>query len=428
MSRRKSLRQRILIGLLGYVFALTALVGAHGLMVNENAERLVWETLLETELNHIVERSEKDPDYRWVDSESIALYDSRRSPPPPEPLASLPAGVHDELLFAGTEHVALVREQDGHRLILVLDITDVEKHEWRTGLAVIGTTLAMIGLIGAAIAWGVDRLVRPLSTLADRIAHLRPDRVDQRIAVPESASTELVVITDALNDYLERNDRFVERERAFIDMTSHELRTPLAIITSASEIALGEDQAARAVRGQLLRIRQTAHDMERLIALLLMLARDPARLATISEPVALGALLDPIVEAHRHLTREKDLVLRVDKADDCEIVAPLPIVQAAVGNLLRNAIENSDRGTIHIALTHPATITITDPGHGMTPEEIGVIYARMARGGGERMGNGIGLELIARLCNHLGWTLDMRSEPDNGTVAVLRFGTAEPRA
>ena len=428
MSRRKSLRQRILIGLLGYVFALTALVGAHGLMVNENAERLVWETLLETELNHIVERSEKDPDYRWVDSESIALYDSRRSPPPPEPLASLPAGVHDELLFAGTEYVALVREQDGHRLILVLDIIDVEKHEWRTGLAVIGTTLAMIGLIGAAIAWGVDRLVRPLSTLADRIAHLRPDRVDQRIAVPESASTELVVITDALNDYLERNDRFVERERAFIDMTSHELRTPLAIITSASEIALGEDQAARAVRGQLLRIRQTAHDMERLIALLLMLARDPARLATVSEPVALGALLDPIVEAHRHLTREKDLVLRVDKADDCEIVAPLPIVQAAVGNLLRNAIENSDRGTIHIALTHPATITITDPGHGMTPEEIGVIYARMARGGGERMGNGIGLELIARLCNHLGWTLDMRSEPDNGTVAVLRFGTAEPRA
>lgn len=420
MTRRRSLRQRILFGVLCYVVALTALVSAHGLLVNENAERLVWHTLLESELDHLIERSRRDADYRWVDSSNIALFDSRQRALP-EPLARLPAGVYDELPIDGIERVALVRDMDGYRLALVLDITEIENREWKTGLAVIGSTIVMITLIGIAIAWGVDRLLRPLSTLASRIAGLRPDRTGQRIAVPETATTELVVIADALNDYLERNDRFVERERAFIDMASHELRTPIAIIAGASEIALHEGEDGRAARGQLLRIRQTARDMERLIALLLMLARDPARLATISEPVALAGVLDATVEAHRHLMSEKDLVLHVERDDDCEIVAPLPIVQAAVGNLLRNAIENSDRGTIRISLTRPATITIADPGHGMTPEEIGVIYARMARGGGERLGSGIGLELIARLCDHLGWTLDMRSEPNRGTVAVLRF-------
>ena len=176
-----------------------------------------------------------------------------------------------------------------------------------------------------------------------------------------------------------------------------------------------------AARGQLLRIHHAARDVEQLIGLLLLLARDPARLATISEPVSLAPLLMKIVESHRHLTHEKDLAIEIVEAASCEIVAPLPSVQAAIGNLLRNAIENSDRGTIRISLVRPATITITDPGHGMTPEEISAIYARVARGDGARDGGGIGLDLIARLCEHLGWKLDLQSERDRGTSAVLRF-------
>ena len=109
------------------------------------------------------------------------------------------------------------------------------------------------------------------------------------------------------------------------------------------------------------------------------------------------------VEDHRHLTRDKDLDLALGPLPHCEIVAPAAIVQAAVGNLLRNAIENSGRGRIRVRLQADATVVIEDPGHGMSPEEISAIYARVARGGGGRDGGGIGLELIARLCDHLGW-------------------------
>ena len=65
-------------------------------------------------------------------------------------------------------------------------------------------------------------------------------------------------------------------------------------------------------------------------------------------------------------------------------------------------------------------VEIADPGHGMTPEQISAIHARMARGG-EREGAGIGLDLIARLCEHLGWTLDFDSQPQRGTTARLNF-------
>lgn len=93
-------------------------------------------------------------------------------------------------------------------------------------------------------------------------------------------------------------------------------------------------------------------------------------------------------------------------------------MQAAIGNLLRNAIENSDRGVIRIALSRPGVVRIEDPGHGMTPEEVSAIYTRMARGNA-RPGSGIGLDLIARLCEHLGWQLDLDSSAGQGTLAIL---------
>ncbi|HEY5613733.1 MAG TPA: ATP-binding protein, partial [Lysobacter sp.] len=65
------------------------------------------------------------------------------------------------------------------------------------------------------------------------------------------------------------------------------------------------------------------------------------------------------------------------------------------------------------------TVTIEDPGHGMTPEEISAIHARMARSGGSRDGGGIGLDLIARLCEHLGWKLDIASAVERGTRTTL---------
>ncbi len=41
-------------------------------------------------------------------------------------------------------------------------------------------------------------------------------------------------------------------------------------------------------------------------------------------------------------------------------------MQAAIGNLLRNAIENSGRGHIELQLSASAVLTLQDPGHGMS--------------------------------------------------------------
>lgn len=420
MRRRPSLQRRLLAWLAGFALLLAAAVAIHGFLVNEYAERLVWDSLLEAELEQHLAHSRDDPAYRWRDTARLRLFRSDHGPALPADLQPLPPGLHDELPLGGREVLVLVRMVDGVRYTLVLDITDLEQEEKKLTLFVAGSSaLLVVGLV-VLMAWGLRRALRPLSSLAGDIAALAPDRPAARVRVDEDATEELRVISGAVNDYLARHERFVERERVFIDTASHELRTPMAVIAGATELALQQPGLPDAARAQVLRAHRTARGVEQLISLLLVLAKDPGRLAKNSDRIALDALVRDIVDDHRYLMQGKDLAVQVDGLAPCEIQAPIAIVQAAIGNLLRNAIENSDQGTIHVRLSADAVVTIEDPGHGMTPEEIARIYAQVARGGG-RDGGGIGLDLLGRLCEHLGWGLRIDSEPDRGTTSVLRL-------
>lgn len=422
-ARRPSLRSKILLAMVALMAVLSVAVVYQGLVVNEYVERIVWKTLLDGELDHLLQRHREEPGYRWVDSDNIALYGMPGSNPIPPELTGFGPGLHDDIDFAGGERVLLVREVDGRPVMLALDAEPLEQREQELAAVIIAAALTTLLLATVAIGWSVSRLMRPLDAIATRIGALHPDRPGQRLQTPAGASHEVAVIAEAFDGFLDRTDRFVERERGFINQASHELRTPIAIIAGASALAMNAADLPDAARGQLERIQRTTRDVEQLISLLLVLAKDPERLAASSDLVALDALLPEIVDDHRHLAAGKDLAIDIAPLPPCTLRAPLPIVQAAIGNLLRNAIENSDRGHIRVRLERPARVVIEDPGHGMSAEEISAIYARMARSGGPD-GGGIGLELIARLCEHLHWRLDIASDRGQGTTTVLDLDTA----
>ncbi|MBJ6983352.1 HAMP domain-containing sensor histidine kinase [Luteimonas sp. MC1750] len=423
----KSLRRRMVQGLVAYAVLVSIAVYAYGWIINERAEQLVWTSLLEAEFNHIEGRQALSAGERWADTETMLLFGDEPGSPLPAALEGMAPGLHDEVVFDGKEWAVLIREIDGQPWALALDIGDFERHEAYVAASVLGAMLVMVVLLGLAIGWGVDRLMRPMRLFAQAIAGLRPDRSGERIELPPDASAELAVIADALNDYIARNELYVQRERVFIDSMSHELRTPIAVIGGAAELAGAQPGVPEGARQQIARISRTGREIERLIALLLVLAKDPGRLAQASDRIDLAQLLPEIIDDHLPMARDKGLVVALEALLPCEILAPLPVVQAAIGNLLRNAIENSDSGRIDIRVEAGAVV-IEDPGHGMTPEEISAIYARMARGGGGRERGGIGLDLISRLCEHLGWTLAISSRPGQGTTTRLDLSSARTGA
>lgn len=420
MRARPQLKHRILQWMALYAVLLAAAVMASGYFIHERVEHLAWESLLRAELDYYAQRTQASPDYRWHDTDTLRLFGVAGAPALPEVLHTLGPGLYDDMTLDGINSVVLIEQINGQPLAMALDLTQFEGVEGIITLAAAGATVFVILVLGLLVMWRLGRVISPLATLAHQVKKLKPADHDQSVVVDADASAELVVIADAFNDYLQRNQSFVEREHAFIASASHELRTPIAVIAGASELMLEQPDMPAAARNQVARIHRTARDVEQLISLLLALAKDPSRLADSSDRVALEQLLPQIVEDHRHLTRGKDLTLILEPMPACDIVAPLTIVQAAIGNLLRNAIENSDRGEIRIRLHPDATVVIEDPGHGMLPEEISRIYAQLARGGG-REGGGIGLDLISRLCEHLGWQLDFASEPGRGTRTTLRL-------
>lgn len=417
MKKRRSLHAQIMFWLRGYAVLVAGMIALF--LADEFLEDKVWESMLTHELAQFLDRKAADPGHVWQDTDTLRLYGVPERPLVPA-LAALPPGVHDDFWLDGHENVVLVRRVDGVDYVLARDITAVEEIEDIVIAIVLGLALLLVVAGGTVVAWGLRRSLRPLSQLAADIALLSPDRPGQHIRLDEQASSELHVIANALNDYLHRQEAFVERERVFNNTASHELRTPIAVIAGALELALEKPGLPPGANEPMQRALHAARNVERLIALLLTLAKDPAKLARNNDTVLLHELLPEIIDDHRHLMRDKALDIVVDELIPCTIEAPLHIVQVAIGNLLRNAIENSDRGRIRVNLDADATVSIQDPGHGMAPEEISRIYARIARGGG-REGGGIGLDLLARLCEHLGWTLAISSTPGEGTLSRLRL-------
>lgn len=420
-----SLERQITLGLIIYSVLLSVAVFAHGLLVNERAERLIWEAMLDVEMENFVARQVQDPGHRWINNGKLNFYsDDSTGNTVPAPVSSLGAGLHDNIFFDNNEWVVQIKERAGINYVLALDIDGFEDLEWQLVKPVIASSVVMVLILAILTYVGARLLSGPLRRVARSIAELEPERRGQQVEVDRRSSAELQVIADSLNDYLSRNDQFVEREQTFINTTSHELRTPIAVIKGAAEIALADENLSATSKLQLMRIDSTTRDVEQLVTLLLILAKAPERVHSTSERFNLDELLPAVVEDHRHLCVEKDLELSLSDLPRCSVVGPEMVVRASIGNLVRNAIENSNRGVVRISLDTSAVVRIEDPGHGMTPEEISAIYARVARGLASN-GGGIGLALIGRLCKHLGWKLSFDRAEDRGTVAILDLSSMQ---
>ncbi|WP_421569683.1 sensor histidine kinase [Stenotrophomonas sp. PD6] len=218
-----------------------------------------------------------------------------------------------------------------------------------------------------------------------------------------------------------------ERERTFIHLASHELRSPIAVIRGSMEVALSHPDVTPALRPHLLRAEQSAKGMEDLAELLLTLAREPERALRDLQPVDVAHELPAIVADYAFIAKDKELTLLLEIDAGLMVSAPPQILRTLIGNLLRNAIENSDRGCVRIHAGGPTTVVVEDSGHGMTDAEMAALHARIIRSGYTGTA-GIGLGLISRICTHFGWSFEITSSPQAGTRASVDFAPAAGRA
>lgn len=426
LKARPTLQRRLALGLAAFTSLVVLVVAGHGYWVNERSEAAVWKSLLQTEMNYFIAKRAADPTYAWPDTDILTLYEGGTLPPQFDVLSP---GLHDEVVRAARKYVVLVQPEGARKLVLALDITDQEEDE-ATLLAALSTSVVLVAVLLAAIVyWGVGRLMRPLTLLAASIEDLPPDGTGAALPVGPGSPREVAVVAESVNGYRGRIREFVERERAFINLASHELRSPVTVVLGSTEVALDHPDTTPALRPHIFRAYQTAKAMEELAEMLLSLARDPDRILRDAQVVSVAEELESIVADYAFITRDKELTLSLEVAQDVTIEAPKQVLRSIIGNLIRNAIENSDRGVIRIRSPYAQAIVVEDSGHGMTAGEMASLHARIVRSGYTST-SGIGLGLISRLCEHFGWAFDLQSNPAAGTVATITFPrqTGRPHA
>jgi signal transduction histidine kinase len=419
---KRSLRSRIAVGLAGYSLLLAATVIGIGYSVHESLEWMVWHAQLDGEMAAYLQQRARQPDAVLPHSSKLKTYVANGSDESlPPALRALGPGLHDDIDVDGVETAAMVREVDGQRIYMLIDISTLEAEERWIAWLLIVLTLLGAALLVLAIWWLSGRLMQPVSALAAAVDRLQPGAVQaQRLQVQTDSTAEIDSIATAMNRLLDRVDQLILRERDFVNTVSHELRTPLAVISGAALLAGQQADLPENVRRPLQRIRNGAQEVEQLIHLLLVLAKSPERLGESDEEFRLDELLPEILSDHRHLVHDKALQLELGALAAVRLRAPPGIVQIAISNLLRNAIENSDRGRIQVTVEPAGVVRIRDSGRGMSPEDISRVYALQARrGASSGPAQGIGLALIARICEHLSWRLDIESQGDAGTLAIL---------
>jgi len=422
------------------VFLISAAVAAGIYITNTIIEDFLITEALENEAEHYWRLYENNPDQPLPNTANLRGYlvsdEVSRSSQQYAVTAVLPTEV---LLqspgFIGrvaigdqtpTLYVSQQRPGDGPILYLVFASEDVSQLAFYFGILPLSLALLIVYGFSFLTYRLSHRAISPIVKLADYLEDFRFGGYNQP-AVDLSdlralANAEVDVMIDAIDSFAERLDTFIERERIFTRDASHELRTPIAVFKGSLDLLQRKTDRSEDDIKAFARMRRTVDDMEGLIETLLLLARGE-EVERIDEIRCLNELVPGFVEQVASLAENRGLELTVDDQSQLWIKAPARVIQIVLINLLRNAINYTQQGSVIVRITKNA-ISVIDTGIGMSPEELQHAFEPFYRGERSRatsMGHGLGLSIVRRLVNQFDWSIHVQSNVGQGTEVTVEF-------
>ncbi len=223
-----------------------------------------------------------------------------------------------------------------------------------------------------------------------------------------------------------------EQKRSFLRMVSHELRTPLNSIIGFSEIIsrelagpLGSPQYKEYAE----HVRQSGLKLLRLVNQVLEIARLEGHVTDLDcAPELLDHAVDDVLDSLR-----EDIIARrievkvVDQGHLPAVVADPRGLRTILTNLMQNAVTYSHEGgevrLIARRMLGRVQIQIEDDGDGVDARDIDRLLRPFEQGQNaltrSTEGAGLGLPIVALLCQAMRGTLRLVSEPGRGLIAVV---------
>jgi signal transduction histidine kinase len=391
-------------------------------------EQVLVREALNGEAEHFWSHYEADSSFPLPNTNNLTAYlsgaDSREVP---RWLEGVEPGFARHQTPAGDDPVVHVSERDGKRLILVFDEMQVSSLAFWFGIAPLTGVLLLI----YALTWvGYVMSRRAVSTivqLADAVrnfdfqeGNFDAFRLDEFGRTPDP---EVLALMNALEQFSNRLERFVARERNFTRNASHELRTPLAVLKGNLELLQKFPDMPK--RDEVIaRMSRTVRDMESLVETLLILARESESKLTWSS-VVLNDLVAEQFDQVKRAMNKPDIETTLNAECLLETRAPERVIGIIFHNLLRNAMTFTESGRVSVHIDKHS-VAVQDTGCGMSEADLERAFEPFYRAHDRsNEGYGLGLAIVSRLCRRFGWPLEVDSELGAGTIFRVNFPKAK---
>ncbi|PSV20362.1 two-component sensor histidine kinase [Photobacterium leiognathi subsp. mandapamensis] len=248
------------------------------------------------------------------------------------------------------------------------------------------------------------RLTHPLSVLAKQLQKRSATDLSP-IDIPNGVKTmELHMLVESLNQYQDRINRSIERERSFNRYASHELRSPLMVIKGATSL-LGQSTEPKFIAKQRKRLSHACDEMNDFVTTLLYLTREESPSEQQMRELTKEEL-EEIVQSHTHLIAYKPVECQIELTQPIHVKIPKTSLKILVGNLLKNAFACTEKGSVVISVT-PSRISIIDTGIGLGKKPRGI------------EGYGLGLLISRDICHKYGYKFDLLINQYYGCTAKI---------
>jgi signal transduction histidine kinase len=284
--------------------------------------------------------------------------------------------------------------------------------------------------------WLLRSITRPIYELERGMHAIAEGDLDYQLQLPKNEKSEFGRLATSYQR-MARQLAELERLRAeFVGVASHELKTPINVIIGYLDL-LQEGiygEVSQPQKNVLDTINKQANTLTRLVKRLLDISRFEASGGKLDiRHVDLQRFFHTLENSFSVLASQRDIAFTIDHRE------PLPKtvnwdedrINEVLGNLLSNAFKFTDRGG-SVSLTVAAddlavTITVTDTGAGIPPEQLPHIFDKFFQADNQASaaskGTGLGLAIAKEIVEAHGGEVRVDSAVGRGTTFVVTLPT-----
>lgn len=288
---------------------------------------------------------------------------------------------------------------------LLAPINEFQSVLW-ISLSVLGLGLLLAALIQVRLG------IKPLKFLQQDLSQVRAGKQE---TLQNTYPSEIAPLVAEFNQVLAQNAANIDRAKTQAGNLAHGLKTPLAVLLNAANSSSQTDIST--LKNQV--IEQVNKAQQQVDYHL-----NRARAAAMRKPHAtceILPLVQGLVRVMQKVYAEKNLQFLLDIPADLQFKGEKSDLEEMLGNLLDNAAKWAV-GKIWIRANtsqNKLNISIQDDGPGLVAEEIAQVLQRWVRLDERKIGSGLGLNIVNDLAEDYQGSLQLL--PTKGLTAMLNF-------